>query len=166
MKKSICSCLFISLTLLSSCGYSLKESSNALTQKNIIVLANNSNLNLELISQLRAKGNKISRIENMSKKHDLKIKIKEHQINKFSGATGSGARTTQARLDYMNSYEIVTKDNIIIENTFNSTNYLNFNQSDLLAMEKEEMVIVKNFIKDGIKNIEFLLSLNRNENQL
>ena len=56
MKKSICSCLFISLTLLSSCGYTLKESSNALAQKNIIVLANNSNLNLELISQLRAKG--------------------------------------------------------------------------------------------------------------
>ena len=65
----------------------------------------------------------------------------------------------------MNSYEIVTKDNKVIENTFNSTSYLNFNQSDLLAMEKEEMVIVKNFIKDGIKNIEFLLSLNRNENQ-
>ena len=123
MKKSICSCLFISLTLLSSCGYTLKESSNALTQKNIIVLANNSNLNLELISQLRAKGNKISRIENISEKHDLKIQIKEHQINKFSGATGSGARTTQARLDYMNSYEIVTKDNKVIENTFNS----NFN---------------------------------------
>ena len=141
MKKSICSCLFISLTLLSSCGYSLKEGSNALTQKNIIVLANNSNLNLELISQLRAKGNKISRIENMTEKHDLKIKIKEHQINKFSGATGSGARTTQARLDYMNSYEIVTKDNKVIENTFNSTSYLNFNQSDLLAMEKEEMVL-------------------------
>ena len=141
MKKSICSCLFISLTLLSSCGYSLKEGSNALTQKNIIVLANNSNLNLELISQLRAKGNKISRIENMTEKHDLKIKIKEHQINKFSGATGSGARTTQARLDYMNSYEFVTKDNKVIENTFNSTSYLNFNQSDLLAMEKEEMVL-------------------------
>ena len=134
MKKSICSCLFISLTLLSSCGYSLKEGSNALTQKNIIVLANNSNLNLELISQLRAKGNKISRIENMTEKHDLKIKIKEHQINKFSGATGSGARTTQARLDYMNSYEIVTKDNKVIENTFNSTSYLNFNQSDLCLL--------------------------------
>jgi len=164
MKKSICSCLFISLTLLSSCGYSLKEGSNALTQKNIIVLANNSNLNLELISQLRAKGNKISRIEDITEKHDLKIQIKEHQINKFSGATGSGARTTQARLDYMNSYEIVTKDNKVIENTFNSTSYLNFNQSDLLAMEKEEMVIVKSFINDSIKNIEFLLSLNKNEN--
>ena len=164
MKKSICSCLFISLALLSSCGYSLKDSSNALTQKSIIVLANNSNLNLELISQLRAKGNKISRIENISEKHDLKIQIKEHQINKFSGATGSGARTTQARLDYMNSYEIVTKDNKVIENTFNSTSYLNFNQSDLLAMEKEEMVIVKSFINDSIKNIEFLLSLNKNEN--
>ena len=166
MKKSIFSGLFISLILLSSCGYSLKDTSNTLTQKNIIVLGDNSNLNIELITQLKAKGNKISRIENMSKDHDLIIKIKQHQINKFSGATGSGARTTQARLDYKNSYEIVTKDNIIIENTFNSTNYLNFNQSDLLAMEKEEMVIVKNFIKDGIKNIEFLLSLNRNENQL
>ena len=86
----------------------------------------------------------------------MKIKIKEHQINKFSGATGAGARTTQARLDYMNSYEIVTKDNKVIENTFNSTSYLNFNQSDLLAMEKEEMVIVKSFINDSIKNIEFL----------
>ena len=64
----------------------------------------------------------------------------------------------------MNSYEIVTKDNKVIENTFNSTSYLNFNQSDLLAMEKEEMVIVKSFINDSIKNIEFLLSLNKNEN--
>ena len=164
MKKSIFSGLFISLILLSSCGYSLKDTSNTLTQKNIIVLADNSNLNLELISQLRAKGNKISRIENKSEDHDFMIKIKEHRIKKYSGATGSGARTTQARLDYRNSYEIFTKDNVIIENTFNSTSYLNFNQSDLLAMEKEERVIIKNFIKDGIKNIEFLLSLNENGN--
>ncbi len=84
MKKSIFSCLFIPLILIYSCGYSLKNSSNALTQKNIIVLGDNSNLNIELITQLKAKGNKISRIENMSKDHDLIIKIKQHQINKFS----------------------------------------------------------------------------------
>ena len=164
MKKRIFSYLFISLILLSACGYSLRDSSNILTQKNLIVLSDNSNLNLELITQLKAKGNRVSRIENMNQDHDLMIKIKKHQINKFSGATGSGARTTQARLDYINTYEIVTKENKTFDNTFNSTSYLSFNQSDLLAMEKEEMIIVKGFINDGIKNIELHLSLNKNEN--
>ena len=116
-----------------------------------------------MISQLRAKGNKISRIENKSEDHDFMIKIKEHRIKKFSGATGSGARTTQARLDYRNSYEIFTKDNVIIENTFNSTSYLNFNQSDLLAFESEVETVTDLFITRALKNMEFFLSTQLNE---
>ena len=163
LKKIIFSCLFTALFLLSSCGYSLRESSNELSRKDLILISDNSDLNLELITQLKAKDNTIFRTKNIENDNGLIIKIKLHELNKFSGAIGAGARTTQARLDYVISYELTNKKKIIIENTFNSTNYLSFNQSDLLSMEREEEILVKNFINDGIKNMEFFLALNNNE---
>ena len=163
-QKFFFSCLFITLFLLSSCGYSLRESSGELFQQDLVLISDNSDLNLELISQLKAKGNKIFRAKNIENENGLIIRIKFHELNKFSGAIGAGARTTQARLDYAISYELSSKKKIIIEHIYESTKYLSFNQSDLLAMEKEEMIIVKGFINDGIKNIELHLSLNKNEN--
>ena len=164
LKKIYFFYFFIILFFLSSCGYSLRESSNELSQQDLIVISDNSDLNLELITQLKAKENTIFRNKNIENDDDLIIKIKFHELNKFSGAIGAGARTTQARLDYVISYELTNKNRIIIGNTFKSTNYLSFNQSDLLAMEKEEEILLKNFISEGIKNMEFLLALNNNEN--
>ena len=66
--------------------------------------------------------------------------------------------------DYAISYELSSKKEIIIENIYESTKYLSFNQSDLLSMEREEKILVKNFINDGIKNMEFLLASKDNEN--
>tara|TARA_Y100001970_G_C14035536_1_gene750901 strand:+ start:325 stop:834 length:510 start_codon:yes stop_codon:yes gene_type:complete len=163
LKKIILSCLFISLLLLSACGYSLRESSNELSQKDLILLSDNSELNFELISQLKLKGNNVFRFEDATNGNNLTIKIKLHELNKLSGALGAGARTTQVRLDYAISYELISKNKIIKENTFKSTNYLSFNQSDLLAMEREEKILIKNFINDAIKNIEFHLAFNSNE---
>ena len=163
-KKFIFSYLFIALFLLSSCGYSLRESSSELWQKDLVLISNNSDLNLELISQLKAKDNKILRTKNIENENGLIIRIKFHELTKFSGAIGAGARTTQARLDYKISYELSNKKEIIIENIYESTKYLSFNQSDLLSMEREEKILVKNFINDGIKNMEFLLASKNNEN--
>ena len=87
-------------------------------------------------------------------------------MNKFSGALGAGARTTQVRLDYTISYELINKNKKVKKNIFKSSNYLSFNQSDLLAMEREEKILIKNFIKDAIKNMEFHLALNSNEGEL
>ena len=129
-----------------------------------MLVSDNSDLNLELISQLKAKGNKVSRAKNIENENGLIIRIKFHELNKFSGAIGAGARTTQARLDYAISYELSSKKEIIIENIYESTKYLSFNQSDLLSMEREEKILVKNFINDGIKNMEFLLASKDNEN--
>jgi len=154
---------FIILFLLSSCGYSLRENSSELSKQDLVVISDNSDLNLELISQLKAKDNMVLRIKNIENDNGLIIKIKFHELNKFSGAVGAGARTTQARLDYAISYELSNKKKIIIENIFKSTKYLSFNQSDLLSMEREEKILVKNFINDGIKNMEFLLALKNNE---
>jgi outer membrane lipopolysaccharide assembly protein LptE/RlpB len=154
---------FIILFLLSSCGYSLRENSSELSKQDLVVISDNSDLNLELISQLKAKDNMVLRIKNIENDNGLIIKIKFHELNKFSGAVGAGARTTQARLDYAISYELSNKKKIIIENIFKSTKYLSFNQSDLLSMEREENILVKNFINDGIKNMEFLLALKNNE---
>ena len=162
-QKFIFSCLFITLFLLSSCGYSLRESSSELLQQDLVLVSDNSDLNLELISQLKAKGNKVSRAKNIENENGLIIRIKFHELNKFSGAIGAGARTTQARLDYAISYELSSKKEIIIENIYESTKYLSFNQSDLLSMEREEKILVKNFINDGIKNMEFLLASKNNE---
>ena len=149
---------------MSSCGYSLRESSSELWRKDLVLLSKNSDLNLELISQLKAKDNKIFRTKNIENENGLIIRIKFHELTKFSGAIGAGARTTQARLDYKISYELSNKKEIIIENIYESTKYLSFNQSDLLSMEREEKILVKNFINDGIKNIEFLLASKDNEN--
>ena len=41
---------------MSSCGYSLRESSGELLQQDLVLISDNSDLNLELISQLKAKG--------------------------------------------------------------------------------------------------------------
>ena len=163
LKKAFFSFLLISIFLLSSCGYSLRENSNELSQKNLIVLSDNSDLNFELIYQLKNKGNTIFRVEDANNDKNLTIKIKLHELKKFSGALGAGARTTQARLSYTISYELISKSKTIKENTFTSQNYLSFNQSDLLAMEREEKILLKNFIKDAIKNMEFQLALNSNE---
>tara|TARA_X000000368_G_scaffold407338_1_gene386691 strand:- start:658 stop:1161 length:504 start_codon:yes stop_codon:yes gene_type:complete len=162
-KKFIFSCLFIALFLISSCGYSLREKSSDLSQQDLVLISDNSTLNLELISQLRAKDNKIFRIKNIENENGLIIKIKLHELNKFSGAIGAGARTTQARLDYTISYELTNNKKIIFENIYKSTKYLSFSQSDLLSMEREEKVLVKSFINDGIKNMEFLLASKNNE---
>ena len=158
LNKFICYYLFIALFLLSSCGYSLRESSSAISQQDLVLISDNSELNLELISQLKAKNNKVFRTKNVENENGIIIRIKFHELNKFSGAIGAGARTTQARLDYAISYELSSKKEIIIENIYESTKYLSFNQSDLLAMEREEKILVKSFINDGIKNIEFLLA--------
>ena len=163
-QKFIFSCFFITLFLLSSCGYSLRESSSELLQQDLVLISDNSDLNLELISQLKAKGNKIFRAKNIENENGLIIRIKFHELNKFSGAIGAGARTTQARLDYVISYELSSKKKIIIEHIYESTKYLSFNQSDLLSMGREDKILVKNFINDGIKNMEFLLASKENEN--
>ena len=162
--KFIFYCFVLTLFLLSSCGYSLRESSSELLQQDLVLISDNSDLNLELISQLKAKGNKVFRAKNLENENDLIIRIKFHELNKFSGAIGAGARTTQARLDYVISYELSSKKKIIIEHIYESTKYLSFNQSDLLSMEREEKILVKNFINDGIKNMEFLLASKDNEN--
>ena len=162
--KFIFYCFVLTLFLLSSCGYSLRESSSELLQQDLVLISDNSDLNLELISQLKAKGNKIFRAKNIENENGLIIRIKFHELNKFSGAIGAGARTTQARLDYAISYELSSKKKIIIEHIYESTKYLSFNQSDLLSMEREEKILIKNFINDGIKNMEFLLASKDNEN--
>ena len=163
-QKFIFSCFVLNLSLLSSCGYSLRDSSSELLQQDLVLISDNSDLNLELISQLKAKGNKVFRAKNIENENGLIIRIKFHELNKFSGAIGAGARTTQARLDYVISYELSSKKKIIIEHIYKSTKYLSFNQSDLLSMEREEKILVKNFINDGIKNMEFLLASKDNEN--
>ena len=41
--------------------------------------------------------------------------------------------------------------------------YIDFNQSDLLAFEREEEITKEDFIRKAIRNMEFVISANLNE---
>ena len=79
------------------------------------------------------------------------------------GAVGAGARTTQVRLDY----ELVYKIGKNIDNsklyTFKESSFIDFDQSDLLAFERESDVVIENLITKGLRNMEFMLSTQSNE---
>lgn len=87
----------------------------------------------------------------------------QHDIKRFVGSSGSGARTTQVRLDYKIIYTVEINSKTQKEYLFEDTRYIDFNQSDLLAFEAEEEISTQDFIGKSIRNMEFILSSLLNE---
>ena len=116
-------------------------------------------MNLELENQLSSRNNVFSNIADA----DLKLKIISHSLNKFVGSTGQGARTTQVRLDYKLIYQIGINDGNSLTHTFEDSLFIDFNQANLLAFEKETTSVTKKFIARALRNIEFITSTQFNE---
>ena len=153
--------LFLVLFLfLSSCGYELRSFSQNLSNQIINFQAKDSQLNHSLEDQLVLRNNSIFLNNNEA---DLWLEIISHSVKKFVGAVGAGARTTQVRLDY----ELVYKIGKNIDNsklyTFKESSFIDFDQSDLLAFERESDVVIENLITKGLRNMEFMLSTQSNE---
>ena len=152
--------LLLSLILLfSSCGYELRTYSKSLSNQVINFDAKNSQLNLELENQLASKNNLLSKDADV----DLKLKIISHSLDKFVGSTGQGARTTQVRLDYKLIYQIGNNGDNFLMHTFEDSSFIDFNQSNILAFEKETESATKIFITRALRNIEFIVSTQLNE---
>ena len=83
--------------LLNSCGYELRTYSNSLSNKSFEFDAKSSFLNLEMENQLNSKGYFDSSVNPKTK---ISIKVLDHVVERYVGSTGSGALTTQVRLDY------------------------------------------------------------------
>ena len=153
--------LFLILILFfSSCGYELRSFSQNLSNQVIDYQAKDSQLNQKLKDQLALRNNTTALNNNEA---DLWLEIISHSVKKFVGAVGAGARTTQVRLDY----ELVYKIGKNIDNsklyTFKESSFIDFDQSDLLAFERETEVIIENLITKSLRNMEFILSTQSNE---
>ena len=89
---------------------------------------------------------------------DLKIKILEHTITRYSSALGAGARTKEARMEYHLKISLTPKkreDNFLLE--FKDNSYYSFDESRILAIEEVENRLKKNFFKNALKRINFSL---------
>lgn len=145
---------------LNGCGYELRSQSKILSNQTIELISQDSELNKELERQLKLMNNNLQKI---SIEPDLVLKITDHKIERYVGSIGLGARTTQVRLDYLIKYEATTDDLDQINNEFSDSRYIDFNQSNLLAFEKEVEITSENFVKRALKNMEFFLASQNNE---
>ena len=116
--------------IINACGYELRTQSEVLSNKLIDFIATDSELNLELERQLNLLNNNL---EPKDSKYDLALQIREHKIEKFVGSIGSGARTTQVRLDYSIVYEVTKKNSKMFINQFNNSKFIDFNQSNIFS---------------------------------
>ena len=145
---------------LNGCGYELRSQSKILSNQTIELISQDSELNKELERQLKLMNNNLQKI---SIEPDLVLKITDHKIERYVGSIGLGARTTQVRLDYLIKYEATTDDLDQINNEFSDSRYIDFNQSNLLAFEKEVEITSENFVNRALKNMEFFLASQNNE---
>ena len=152
--------LSVFFIFLNGCGYELRSQSKILSNQIIELISKDSELNKELERQLKLMNNNLQKI---SIEPDLVLKITDHKIERYVGSIGLGARTTQVRLDYLIKYEATTDDLDQINNEFSDSRYIDFNQSNLLAFEKEVEITSENFVKRALKNMEFFLASQNNE---
>ena len=143
------------------CGYELRTQSKLLSGIKIDLITTDSELDQELGRQLSLSNNVISE----EAQSDLVLKIKDHKMERFVGSVGTGARTTQVRLDYFIDYEVTIKNSKKFINQFNDSKFIDFNQSNILAFEEEIKISKENFIERAIKNMEFLLASQNNETE-
>jgi outer membrane lipopolysaccharide assembly protein LptE/RlpB len=157
--KSVIS-ISLFLFILNGCGYELRTQSKILSNQTIELISKDSELNKELERQLVLMNNSLQKI---NIEPDLVLKIIDHKMERFVGSIGLGARTTQVRLDYLIKYEATINNLDQINHEFSDSRYIDFNQSNLLAFEKEVEITSENFVKRALKNMEFFLASQNNE---
>tara|TARA_Y100000590_G_scaffold247446_1_gene278098 strand:- start:427 stop:774 length:348 start_codon:yes stop_codon:yes gene_type:complete len=113
------------------------------------------------------KENEAYKLNNFSEKEDdIKIKIEDHQILKFSGAASLDGRTSKVRIQYLLKFSISTsRVKTPIQQEIKESSYYIYDDSNLLSMEEEENLVVQEFIKSSQQKLRILLlSLREDEN--
>ena len=153
------------ILLVVSCGYKLRAIEDYSQNATLTIFFSDSSLNNNFIDLLK-RSYKPSNIylNKSSDNPDLILRIIDHSINRYSAAIGSGARTKEARLEYLlviglkNSYMNEEK----VYEIKKTKNY-SFDESNILALEEEEKQITNNFIIYSIKKIRLISSKNFKE---
>ena len=146
----------------SGCGYNLRDEVSGLNGQIISISFETSDLNLNLIDQLRKHG-KVDKIylNEVREDYDLFLNIIEHKTLRYSAALGYGARTKEARLEYflkIGLKEIGSNKEVILQ-IKDSANY-SFDESRILAIEEIEKQLKREFLRKAIGRINFSLLSN------
>ena len=157
LKKSL---VFLIISLfIAGCDYKLRSSFQGLNDLVVSIYFNENSLNQEFATTLKQEsGLKKLHLNKEAEKTDLKIKILEHTITRYSSALGAGARTKEARLEYYLKISLTPrgkKDNFLLE--FKDNSYYSFDESRILAIEEVENRLKENFFKNALKRINFSL---------
>ena len=144
--------LLLSFICFTSCGYELRNPSSSLSDIQFRLISENSELNKEFEKQIKER-NII--FQSDQAKSTITLKIKNHDLQRFVGSVGGGARTTQVRFEYKIVYEILTDGIMPVLINYEDSSYVDFNQSDLLAFEEESASVKESFVRKAIRNLEF-----------
>jgi len=146
----------------SGCDYKLRDSYQGLNNLVVSVSFDENNINKDFIIALeRQAGLKKIYLNRVEEDSDLKIKILDHKITRYSSALGAGARTKEYLLKMSLNLK-GKKDNLVLE--FKDSSYYSFDESRILAIEEVEKRLRENFFKNAIKRINFSLLNLLNEN--
>ena len=93
---------FLFILLLSGCNYKLRDSYQGLNNKIVTISYENDPLNLSFINTLQKQGGtKKLYLNEIGEDSDLSMQILEHEVTRYSAALGTGARTKEARMEYV-----------------------------------------------------------------
>ena len=148
---------FSLLLLLISCGYSLRTNSDLNQNVTYSIFFSESFLNSKLIDALKVSNKNKVYLNNIADDSEVIIKIIKHNITRYSAALGSGARTKEARLEYLLeiSLKLKNSDKDMKYQIRNNKSY-SFNESNILALEQEEEEITSDFINFALNEIKSL----------
>tara|TARA_Y100000590_G_scaffold208943_2_gene236745 strand:+ start:9236 stop:9742 length:507 start_codon:yes stop_codon:yes gene_type:complete len=148
---------FSLILFLISCGYSLRTNSDLNQNVTYSIFFSESFLNSKLIDALKVSNKNKVYLNNIADDSEVIIKIIKHNITRYSAALGSGARTKEARLEYLLeiSLKLKNSDKDMKYQIRNNKSY-SFNESNILALEQEEEEITSDFINFALNEIKSL----------
>jgi len=148
---------FSLILFLISCGYSLRTNSDLNQNVTYSIFFSESFLNSKLIDALKVSNKNKVYLNNIADDSEVIIKIIKHNITRYSAALGSGARTKEARLEYLLeiSLKLKNSDKDMKYQIRNNKSY-SFNESNILALEQEEEEITADFINFALNEIKSL----------
>ena len=148
---------FSLILFLISCCYSLRTNSDLNQNVTYSIFFSESFLNSKLIDALKVSNKNKVYLNNIADDSEVIIKIIKHNITRYSAALGSGARTKEARLEYLLeiSLKLKNSDKDMKYQIRNNKSY-SFNESNILALEQEEEEITSDFINFALNEIKSL----------
>ena len=152
-------CSLIPFILLVSCDYKLRDTSSGLYDVKTSLYYKESSINRDFLKVLEKVVSPKQIYKNKSfDDTDLTLKILDHKITRYSAALGSGARTTEARIEYFLkiNIELTKQEKGVILEIKDQSSY-SFDESKILAIEQVENELKNKFFTNSISRINFSL---------